>query len=71
MEAIAMKTYKIVLEVLITLAALAGIVFVVVKYGDKIIAWVKKQLNKIGCELDCFCEDDFENPELEMANFED
>ena len=66
-----MKTYKIVVEVLVALAALAGIVFVAVKYGDKIIAWAKQQLNKIGCELNCFCEDDVENIELEIADFEE
>lgn len=54
-----MKVWKVVLSVLTTLAAIAGIVFVIVKYGDKIITWLKKTLCKLGiciCDVDECCE---------------
>ena len=44
-----MKTWSIVWRVLAVLAAIAGVVFVIVKYGDKICAWVKGICAKLGC----------------------
>ena len=37
-----MKTVGTVLKVLAALAAVAGAIYVVATYGDKIVAWVKK-----------------------------
>lgn len=58
-----MKVWNTVLKILAALAAIAGVVFVIVKYGDKIVAWVKKIACKLGlcccddcCEC-CDCED--------------
>lgn len=39
-----MKTFNTILKVLAVLAAIAGVVFVVATYGDKIVAWAKKML---------------------------
>ena len=36
-----MKTFDIVWKVILTVAALAGLIFVAIKYGDKIVAWFK------------------------------
>lgn len=36
-----MKTFEIIMKVLLTVAALAGLIFVAIKYGDKIVAWCK------------------------------
>ena len=47
-----MKLFFTVMKILAALAVVAGIVYVAFKYGDKIIAWVKKTL-----KLDCFCDD--------------
>ena len=52
---------KIVLKILTALAAIAGIVYVIATYGDKIVAWAKKILASCPCcndtcECECECE---------------
>ena len=54
---------KIVLKILTALAAIAGIVYVIATYGDKIVAWAKKILASCPCcnnTCDCECECDGE-----------
>lgn len=56
-----MKTVSIVLKILAALIAVAGIVYVVITYGDKIVAWTKKLLSRFGCcccDGECCCEED-------------
>ena len=54
MEVISMKT---VLKLLTALAAIAGTVYVIATYGDKIVAWAKKILAACPCCNDtCECE---------------
>lgn len=61
-----MKTTNLILKIVAGLAAVAGVVFVIATYGDKIVAWSKKMLSKITgkandeceCECDCECEAD-------------
>lgn len=43
-----MKELNIVLKLIAVLAAIAGIVFVIVAYGDKIAAWFKSLMVKLG-----------------------
>ena len=55
-----MKTF---FKVIAALAAIAGAVYVVATYGDKIVAWAKKLLGQCPCCCeedcdDCPCEDD-------------
>lgn len=40
-----MKVFAIVLEVLAALALIAGAVFVIIRYGEKIGAWCKRVFN--------------------------
>ena len=48
---------KTVLKVLTALAAIAGTVYVIATYGDKIVAWAKKMLGKCDCcGGECNCE---------------
>ena len=49
-----MKIVSTVLKIVAALAALAGIVYVIATYGDKIVAWAKKLLG----QCPCCCEDD-------------
>lgn len=49
-----MKTFSIIAKIVIALAAVAGIVYVVATYGDKIVAWAKKLLCRSKA---CKCED--------------
>lgn len=44
-----MKTMGILLKIIGALAAIAAIAFVIVRYGDKIVAWTKKTLAGFGC----------------------
>ena len=57
-----MKVFTAILKVLAALAAIAGIVYVIATYGDKIVAWAKKVLGCTceccGCECDCDCDCD-------------
>ena len=53
---------KTVLKVLTALAAIAGTVYVIATYGDKIVAWAKKIMaacpccnNTCECECECEC----------------
>lgn len=51
-----MKVVGNILKVLAALAAVAGIIYAVATYGDKIVAWAKKLLGNIKCKCDCPCE---------------
>jgi nucleoid-associated protein YgaU len=57
-----MKAANIIVKVLVALAAVAGAVYVIATYGDKIVAWAKKMLGNCKCceccegECECTCE---------------
>lgn len=59
-----MNCFKTVMKILTTLAAIAGIIYIIATYGDKIVAWAKKLLECCPCkckvedcaECDCDCE---------------
>ena len=61
---------KTALKVLAALAAVAGVVYVIATYGEKIVAWARKVLSTVCwedcsdedfCGEDCCCEEaDFE-----------
>ena len=59
-----MKTFANIMKVLTALAAIAGAVYVIATYGDKIVAWAKKLLAQCPCKCnvedcaDCECECD-------------
>ena len=60
-----MKTLGNVLKVLAALAAIAGVVFVIIKYGDKIVAWTKETFGKyFPC---CCCKEKAEEVVQEVA----
>ena len=44
-----MKVWRTILSIVATLAAVAGIVYIVAKYGDKIVAWAKELMSKFCC----------------------
>ena len=52
-----MKTFNLIAKIVAALAAIAGIVYVVATYGDKIVAWAKNLLGKFCCDecADCEC----------------
>ena len=58
MEDETMKTVGIILKILAALIVVAGITFVVIKYGNTIVAWAKNLLNRClhRCSCDCDCD---------------
>lgn len=56
-----MKAVNIIIKVVAALAAVAGVVYVVATYGDKIVAWAK---NLLGCNKNC-CVDAVEEADIE------
>lgn len=59
-----MNTFKTVAKILTALAAVAGAVYLIATYGDKIVAWAKELLAKCPCkcnvddcaECECACK---------------
>ena len=47
---------KTILKLLTALAAIAGIVYVIATFGDKIVAWAKSILPTCDCDCDCDCD---------------
>ena len=41
-----MKTFSMIMKILSALLAIAGIVYLIATYGDRIVAWFKKILQK-------------------------
>lgn len=52
-----MKAFNTVMKVLAALVTVAGVVYVVATYGDKLVAWAKKLLKRSAPECECECED--------------
>lgn len=65
-----MNAFKTVVKVLTALAAVAGVVYIIATYGDKIVAWAKKLLAECPCkckvddcaDCECKCECPSEEP---------
>ena len=57
-----MKTVNTIVKILTAIVAVAGAVYLIATYGDKIVAWAKKMLAKCPCKChvedcaDCECE---------------
>ena len=57
-----MKTVNTLVKILTALAAIAGVIYVIATYGDKIVAWAKKIMASCPCKCnvddcaDCECE---------------
>lgn len=52
-----MKALNVILKVVAVLAAAAGAVYAVAKWGDKIVAWAKRVMGRGCCCDDCACAD--------------
>ena len=48
-----MKTLSNIAKVLAALVAIAGAVYVALTYGDKIVAWARRLLDKLNCFCGC------------------
>lgn len=50
-----MKTIGAIIKVLTALATVAGTIYIIATYGDKIVAWAKEMMAKCPCSGDCKC----------------
>ena len=58
-----MNCFKTVMKILTALAAIAGAIYIIATYGDKIVAWAKSLLEKCPCKCnlsDCKCGEEAE-----------
>lgn len=70
-----MNTFKTVVKILTALATVAGAIYVIATYGDKIVAWAKKLLAQCPCKCnvddcaacECKCEGECECKAAEEA----
>ena len=42
-----MKAFSTIIKILAVIAAVAGIIFILATYGDQIVAWCKRLLEKV------------------------
>ena len=50
-----MKVFGRVMKILIALAAIAGVIYVIATYGERIVDWAKSLLARFRGEDDDFC----------------
>lgn len=60
-----MKAFRVVLKILAALAMVAGVIYVIATYGDKISAWARKLLNQLKGYCPCCDEDIVEEVPVE------
>lgn len=48
-----MKAINVIVKIVAALAAVAGIVYIIATYGDKIVAWAKNLLGCAPCDGEC------------------
>lgn len=66
-----MKIFKLIAKIVVALAAVAGVVYVVATYGDRIVSWARNLLKSCkcscgcGCDCDCDCECDCDECDCE------
>ena len=71
-----MKTFGIIIKIIVALAAIAGAIYLAATYGERVVAWARKFLSRkrnrnIEYEYDYDCEeeevdtDDFTAPDAD------
>ncbi len=66
-----MKVFNVIWKILVAVAAVAGIVYVFITYGDKISAWFKKLIGGCCCCCDGDCDCDCQENAAEDKDFEE
>ena len=46
-----MNCFKTIMKILTALAAIAGVIYIIATYGDKIVAWAKNLLSACKCRF--------------------
>lgn len=60
-----MNAFSVIMKILAAIAVIAGIVFVVVVYGEKIMAFAKKLLGRVSRRGECDDSDFVDDCDLE------
>lgn len=56
-----MKVFNKIVKVFLALAAVAGVIYVIAAYGERIVAWAKNLLTRLRGKIDyCYTEEDFD-----------
>ena len=55
-----MKVFNKIVKVFLALAAVAGVIYVIAAYGERIVAWAKSLLTRLRGKIDYSYEDDFD-----------
>ena len=66
-----MKVFSIIVKIVAALAFIAGAVYLIATYGDKIVAWSKKLLSCKCCGCDAEVEVEITDDEAEEAPAEE
>lgn len=53
-----MKVFNKIVKVFLALAAVAGIVYTIATYGERIVAWAKNLLETLRIKINCCYNDD-------------
>ena len=59
-----MKVFNKILKVFLALAAVAGIIYTIAAYGERIVAWARNLLETLRAKIDYYTNDDFSEEEL-------
>ena len=66
-----MKVFNKIMKVFLALAAIAGVIYVIAAYGERIVDWAKNLLTKLRAKFDNFYDEDFEEFYDEETDEED
>ena len=56
-----MKVFNKIVKVFLALAAVAGVIYAIAAYGERIVAWAKNLLTRLRGKIDyCYDDDDFD-----------
>ena len=60
-----MKVFNKIVKVFLALAAVAGIIYTIAAYGERIVAWARNLLETLRAKIDYYTSDeDFSEEEL-------
>ena len=66
-----MKVFNKIVKVFLALAAVAGVIYTIAAYGERIVAWAKNLLTRLRGKIDCFYDEDFEEEFYDEVTDED
>ncbi len=66
-----MKVFNKIVKVFLALAAVAGVIYVIAAYGERIVAWAKNLLTRLRGKIDYYYDEGFEEEFCEDETDED